>query len=83
VQERIEMLAQFEDGMQRKKSQLLIVDRGEDLAAPLVHELSYQCAVYDFLDSKLDGDVCVTLSVLLFLSVFFCLLLLLFFLTVM
>jgi hypothetical protein len=53
------MLAQFEDGMQRKKSQLLIVDRGEDLAAPLVHELSYQCAVYDFLDSKLDGDVCV------------------------
>ena len=30
---------------------------GEDLAAPLVHELSYQCAVYDFLSDHLDGDV--------------------------
>jgi hypothetical protein len=41
VQERIDMLAKFDDGMTRKKSQLLIMDRGEDMAAPLVHELSY------------------------------------------
>ena len=37
--------------------QVIIVDRGEDLAAPLVHELTYQCAVYDMLQARLDGDV--------------------------
>lgn len=41
VQERVDMLAKYDDGMTRKKSQLLIMDRGEDMAAPLVHELSY------------------------------------------
>jgi hypothetical protein len=35
---------------------VIILDRGEDLAAPLVHELTYQCAVYDMLQARLDGD---------------------------
>lgn len=39
--ERIQALAMTDDGMKAKKSQLLIIDRGEDLASVLVHELTY------------------------------------------
>jgi hypothetical protein len=39
--ERIQLLAATDDGMKKtKKSQLLIVDRAEDLSAMLVHELT-------------------------------------------
>jgi len=37
------------------QSKLIIIDRGYDPVAPLVHELTYQAMIYDLLDA--DGDV--------------------------
>eukprot|EP00051_Salpingoeca_urceolata_P015114 m.193556 g.193556 ORF g.193556 m.193556 type:complete len:640 (-) comp18295_c1_seq1:920-2839(-) len=57
VQDRLDVLSSFNPSMSadsRRRSQLIVLDRGVDLSAPLVHELTYQAAAYDLLD--IDDD---------------------------
>lgn len=54
----------------KQQSQLLILDRGYDVMAPLVHELTYQAAAMDLLNIKnniysfmyRDGEFCETFN---------------------
>ena len=43
-------------GASKKRSQLLIIDRGFDLISPLMHELTYQASIHEFLDVPVSGD---------------------------
>ena len=43
------------DGPFRDQTQLIIIDRGYDPVAPIIHELTYQAMVNDLLE--MDGDV--------------------------
>ena len=35
---------------------VLIVDRSIDLISPIIHSLSYECAIHDYFDVKEDRD---------------------------
>ena len=43
------------EGPFKDQTQLIIVDRGYDPVAPIIHELTYQAMVNDLLE--MDGDV--------------------------
>ena len=43
------------DGPFRDQTQLIIIDRGYDPVAPIIHELTYQAMVNDLLE--MEGDV--------------------------